>query len=106
MHVAGAARARARARDGRREAALAMRSPRSVLDLLDATQLLSSSRFSFGKRARARGVPAVLLGVAAIVLASGVSRALQRATAILPESLREARAFWLAIREDRRERLE
>ncbi len=83
-----------------------MRSPRSALDLLDALPLLCSSRVSLGKRVRARGIPAVLLGVAAIVLASGVSRALQRATAILPESLREARAFWLAIREDRRERLE
>ena len=77
-----------------------------MLDVLDPLPLLCASRVSLGKRARARGVPAVLLGVAAIVLATGVSRALQRATAILPESLREARAFWLAIREDRRERLE
>jgi hypothetical protein len=80
-----------------------MRPSQSTLALLDA--LLRASRVTVGKRLRARGIPAVLLGASAIVLASGVSTALQRAMTILPESLREARSFWLAIRDDRRERL-
>ena len=82
-----------------------MRTPRTALDLLDALPLLNSSRVSLGKHFRARGIPAVLLGASTIVLASGVSAALQKAMTILPESLREARSFWLAIRADRRERL-
>jgi hypothetical protein len=82
-----------------------MRTLRAALPLLDPLPLLASSRVSLGKRFRARGIPAVLFGAATIVLAAGVSSALQRAMTILPESLREARSFWLAIREDRHERL-
>jgi hypothetical protein len=82
-----------------------MSTNRSILDLVDVAAVVSSSRVAIGKRIRARGVPAVLLGAAAIVLASGVSAALQRAMLIVPESLREARSFWLAIRDERRERL-
>lgn len=78
-----------------------MKTPRS----LHILPLLTTSRVAIGKRFRARGIPAVLLGAAAIVLASGVSSALQKAMTVLPESLREARAFWLALRDDRRERL-
>ncbi len=40
---------------------------------------------------RARGVPAILLGSAAIVLAAGVTAALCKTSERLPESLREAR---------------
>jgi hypothetical protein len=76
-----------------------------VLDVSSAAPLLASSRVRLGKHVAARGLPAVLWGVAAIVLARGLSAALQKATAILPESLREARSFWLAIRDERRERL-
>ncbi len=76
---------------------------RTFLDLIDAKPLVKSSRISIGKRVRVRGVPAILFGVAAIVLSTGASRALARVTTNLPESLREARAFWLAVRGERRE---
>ncbi len=82
-----------------------MAQPRTVLDLFDVAPLVATSRVSFGKRLRVRGIPAVLFGVAAIVLARGASSALQKAMVILPESLREARSFWLAVRDDGRQRL-
>ena len=72
---------------------------------LDLKPLVRSSRFSLGPRVRARGVPAVLVGVAAMMLAAGVSRTLQQMTSIVPESLREAREFWLAVRAGRRDML-
>jgi hypothetical protein len=40
---------------------------------------------------RARGVPAILLGVTGIVLASGVAAALAKGASRLPETLGEAR---------------
>jgi hypothetical protein len=64
---------------------------------LDARPLVKASRIRLGPL-DARGVPAILLGVAAIVAASGASRSLYKAAAILPESLREARELWLAVR--------
>ncbi len=81
-----------------------MNAPRA-LKLLDAGGLVAGSRISVGKRLRVRGVPAVLLGVAALIVASGASKAMQKAMTILPESLREARSFWLAIRDEERPRL-
>ncbi|HVN68658.1 MAG TPA: hypothetical protein VMU38_03265 [Candidatus Binatia bacterium] len=42
---------------------------------------------------RASGVPAILLGVTGIVLASGVTAALARGATRLPETLGEARAL-------------
>lgn len=47
---------------------------------------------------RAQGVPAVLLGAAAIVLAAGVARTLFNATPNLPEAFREARGLLGAMR--------
>jgi hypothetical protein len=58
---------------------------------------LKASRLRFGKL-DARGVPAILLGVSAIVVAAGVSAAIRRGATMLPETLREAREFWLAAR--------
>lgn len=78
-------------------------SRRTFLDLVDPKPLVTSSRIAIGKRVRVRGIPAILVGVAAIVLSTGASRALARVTTNLPESLREARAFWLAVRGERRE---
>jgi hypothetical protein len=46
-------------------------------------------------------VPAILCGVAAIVAAAGASAALQRVATIVPETLREARLLWIAVRADR-----
>jgi hypothetical protein len=70
-------------------------------------------RFRAG-RLEARGAPAVLLGTAAlvfasgaaaalIVVASGASVAVQKSATALPETFREAREFWLAVRARRRE---
>jgi hypothetical protein len=70
---------------------------RSFLRLLDAKPIMKRSRLRVGPL-EARGVPAILLGVAAIVAARGLTAALYKGAAILPESLREAREFWLAIR--------
>ncbi len=62
--------------------------------------LVKQSRLRLGG-IDARGTSSILLGVAAIVLAVGASRALQKATTALPESLREARLLWLTVRSPR-----
>jgi hypothetical protein len=64
--------------------------------------LVKASRLRLGAL-EARGVPAILCGAAVLVLASGVSEALKRSASLLPETLREARAFWLALRGSRAE---
>jgi len=76
---------------------------RSPVALLSPLPLLATSRIVIGKRVRVRGVPAILVGVAAIVLARGAGMALARAD--LPATLREARAFWLAVKGDARPEL-
>ncbi len=62
--------------------------------------LVQRSRLQLGP-IESSGTASILLGVAAIVLAAGASAALERATTALPEGLREARLFWLAIRTPR-----
>lgn len=47
---------------------------------------------------RAQGVPAVLVAVTGVVLASGVARALMQSSDRLPETLREARSLAQAMR--------
>lgn len=47
---------------------------------------------------RAKGVPAILVGVTGIVLAAGVARALSQSSDRLPETLREARSLAQAVR--------
>ncbi len=69
----------------------------ALLALLDAKPLVKRSRLKIGK-IDARGVPAILIGVAAIVAARGLTAALYKGATILPESLREARQLWLAVR--------
>ena len=54
---------------------------------------------------RATGVPAILLGVTGIVLASGVTAALARSAPRLPETLGEARGLAEAINDARASRL-
>ncbi|MBD5657106.1 MAG: hypothetical protein IAI50_18300 [Candidatus Eremiobacteraeota bacterium] len=66
-----------------------------------ARRIALGNRLRFG-RLEARGVPAILLGAATIVLAAGVSATLRKSATLLPETLREAREFWLALRESRR----
>jgi hypothetical protein len=48
---------------------------------------------------RATGIPAILLGVSGIVLASGVTAALAKGATRLPETLSEARALAEALRQ-------
>ncbi len=50
---------------------------------------------------KARGVPAILLGAAAIVVAAGATRALAAGAPNLPETLRELRGL-LESRDQRR----
>ncbi|MGC8484638.1 MAG: hypothetical protein ACP5O6_03245 [Candidatus Baltobacteraceae bacterium] len=50
---------------------------------------------------RASGVPAILLGTAAVVLAAGAARALVRAGEALPETLREAKGLAQSLRDSR-----
>ncbi|MDH2910250.1 MAG: hypothetical protein HKL92_04160 [Candidatus Eremiobacteraeota bacterium] len=50
---------------------------------------------------RASGVPAILLGTAAVVLAAGAARALARAGEALPETLREAKGLAQTLRDSR-----
>lgn len=47
---------------------------------------------------RAQGVPAVLVAVTGVVLATGVARALMQSSDRLPETLREARSLAQAMR--------
>ncbi len=47
---------------------------------------------------RATGVPAILLGVTGIVLASGITAALAKASPRLPETLSEARGLAEAMK--------
>ncbi len=72
---------------------------------LDVSGIVRSSRFSLGKRVRARGVPAILLGAAGIVLAASAGRTLERTATIIPETLREAREFLLVGRSRRQPQL-
>ncbi len=64
--------------------------PYFPFDASGVAEILRASRLRFGK-ARASGVPAILLGVSAIVVAAGISRALREAAPTLPETLRESK---------------
>ncbi len=54
----------------------------------DPARMLRASRLRFGK-VRAVGVPAILIGVAGVILAAGASRSLGTIAPMLPETLRE-----------------
>lgn len=49
---------------------------------------------------RAKGVPAVLVGVTGIVVAAGIANALIKSSDRLPETLREARELAQLVRGD------
>ena len=57
---------------------------------IDPARVLRASKLRFG-RLRATGVPAILLGAAAIVIAAGVARTLDVIAPKLPETLRETK---------------
>jgi hypothetical protein len=54
----------------------------------DAARVLRASRLRIG-RVKAMGVPAILFGVAGIVLATGVARSFRTIAPMLPETIRE-----------------
>jgi hypothetical protein len=60
------------------------------LQAFDPARALRVSKLRFGKL-RAQGIPAILFGVAGIVLAAGAMRALQAGAPNLPETIRELR---------------
>lgn len=62
------------------------------LAAIDPAKALRVSKLRLGNL-RAQGVPAILLGVAAIVLAAGATRALTAGAPNLPDTIRELRAL-------------
>jgi hypothetical protein len=66
----------------------------------DFARILRASQIRVGK-IRVRGVPAILLGVSAIVAVAGTARALAIAAPSLGEALREATTLVDAVRTDR-----
>jgi hypothetical protein len=66
----------------------------------DPARVLRASRIRVG-RVRAMGVPAILIGVAGVILAAGVSRSLGTVAPMLPETLREMKIL-LETRRDAR----
>jgi hypothetical protein len=68
--------------------------------VFDPARILRASTIRFGD-VRARGVPAILLGVSAVITAAGTVRALRAAAPSLPEVLREAKQLVDALRADR-----
>jgi hypothetical protein len=69
---------------------------------INPAKALRASKIEF-RGLRARGVPAILLGVGAIVLAAGASRALVAGAPALPETLRELRGLLESRRDDKRQ---
>lgn len=63
----------------------------------DPARILRASKLRVGTL-RAQGVPAILLGVAGIVVCAGFMRALRAAAPNLPETLREAKHLVEATR--------
>jgi hypothetical protein len=67
----------------------------------DPARVLRASRLRFGD-VRAMGVPAILIGVAGIILAAGVSRSMGTIAPMLPETLREMKSLIEAGRDARK----
>ncbi len=65
----------------------------------DPARVLRASKIRIG-RLRAQGVPAILIGAAAVILATGAARSLRVATPLLPETLREAKNLLEATRRE------
>jgi hypothetical protein len=68
----------------------------ALAPLFDPLPAVRASKIRFGKL-RIAGVPAILVGAAAIVAAAGVARALP----VLPDALREARQLMESARASR-----
>ena len=68
--------------------------------LRDLAAVLRASQIRYGGF-RVRGVPAILAGVTAVVLAAGTVRTLAATAPSLPEALREAKNLAEALRGDK-----
>ena len=66
----------------------------------DPARVLRASRLRIGN-VRAMGVPAILIGVAGVILAAGVSRSLRTIAPTFPETLREMKSLFDARRDAR-----
>jgi hypothetical protein len=66
----------------------------------DAARLMRTSRLRVG-RVRAMGVPAILMGVAGIIVAAGVAKSFRTVAPMLPETLRELKSLLEAGRDAR-----
>jgi hypothetical protein len=66
----------------------------------DPARVLRASRLRIGP-VKAMGVPSILIGVAGIILAVGVSRSLGTIAPMLPETLREMKSLVDAGRDAR-----
>jgi hypothetical protein len=66
----------------------------------DSARLMRASRLRFGTL-RAMGVPAILIGVAGVIVAAGISRSFRTIAPMLPETLRELKSLVDAGRDAR-----
>ncbi len=69
------------------------------MPLPNFARILRASQVRYGGF-RARGVPAILLGVSAVVAVAGAARAVRATAPSLPEALREATKLVNALRSD------
>lgn len=72
---------------------------RPMLNLRDLARVTKTFRLELGPL-RARGVPAILLGVSGIIAATGFARLLAENPAALSETIREATRFMGVLRAD------
>jgi hypothetical protein len=66
----------------------------------DSARLMRASRLRVGNM-RAMGVPAILIGVAGVIVAAGISRSFRTIAPMLPETLRELKSLVDAGRDAR-----
>ncbi|HEV8021206.1 MAG TPA: hypothetical protein VGP41_08110 [Candidatus Lustribacter sp.] len=66
----------------------------------DAARMMRASRLRVG-RVRAMGVPAILMGVAGIIVATGVAKSFRTIAPMLPETIRELKSLLEAGRDAR-----
>ena len=65
----------------------------------DPARILRASKLRIGSF-RVQGAPAILLGIAAVIMATGAARSLSVLAPLLPETLRESKALLDASRRE------